>query len=710
MTCNACGEKPKNTAKDFTKAVIEINNPETLVLLRKVVIPASMGTEEQVPAAIGKYHNVILHYEANKHTYLYSSDGIPTLLEMDIPQEVLDRVSELEEGLEQETTMREGMDEELQSNIDAVAQDLEDLKNSPDVVDIVPTYAALQAYDTSKLGDNDEVRVLADETHDGASAYYRWDKTNNQWVFIGITGPYYTKDEVDGLLSEKQGELTAGENIAINNDTISADVGAIFYVDAGEFPFLPLNTSTPISIYKDKELTTLATEAEVYEALYSDKVVKIATSDGSPEDTIRTYLVTACDDDFYDGRRIGFNIITNIWTSDDYYERVEFTWEPGMTRPSAVKRVNRCVRVEEVQGGTYTINNQFTSGSGIYELRNTGSADLLLLPKGIDGDPNFQLKIKPGHSVYIMEMVQTNAGGRKYLVFGATNGSDVEVALVEPNATAKLKLWAQYTNNLTTTNSDGQKVLSAYQGKVLADRIGNLSTLQTTAKTSTVDAINELVSGGGGPTVVQTTGQSTTDVMSQKAVTDALATAGGGLTTLSYGSSTWNDFITAYDAGKIVYCRASSNSDPASGAQTRMAFMAYINNPTSPTEVEFQYVRSVSTKTAAQQMDQVFVYKLTSASGGTWTVATRDMASEIVAGTNMTSSYSNGALTLNATQPTVNDSTVTVTNNGTSKGSFTTNQSAAGTIALDYPEITMTTTDPGEGATLAANHFIGVYE
>ena len=33
MVCESCGEKPKNTAKDFTKAVIEINNPEALVLL-----------------------------------------------------------------------------------------------------------------------------------------------------------------------------------------------------------------------------------------------------------------------------------------------------------------------------------------------------------------------------------------------------------------------------------------------------------------------------------------------------------------------------------------------------------------------------------------------------------------------------------------------------------------------------------------------------
>jgi len=148
-----------------------------------------------------------------------------------------------------------------------------------------------------------------------------------------------------------------------------------------------------------------------------------------------------------------------------------------------------------------------------------------------------------------------------------------------------------------------------------------------------------------------------------------------GLTTLSYGNSTWNDFLTAYNAGKIVYCRASSAADPSSGSQGRMAFMAYINNPTTPTEVEFQYVRSVSSKTAAQPCDQVFVYKLTSAGGGTWTVATRDMTYKIAAGTNVTTSYSSGTVTINAVAPV----------------------------------ITMQSTDPGEGVALAANNFIAVY-
>ena len=59
--------------------------------------------------------------------------------------------------------------------------------------------------------------------------------------------------------------------------------------------------------------------------------------------------------------------------------------------------------------------------------------------------------------------------------------------------------------------------------------------------------------------------------------------------------------------------------------------------------------------------------------------------------------------------PTVNNSTITVTNNGLDKGAFTTNQSSAGTVALDYPVITMTQTDPGEGSALAANNFIAVY-
>ena len=111
-----------------------------------------------------------------------------------------------------------------------------------------------------------------------------------------------------------------------------------------------------------------------------------------------------------------------------------------------------------------------------------------------------------------------------------------------------------------------------------------------------------------------------------------------------YGISTWAEVFDAYRNNKIVYCRASSNSNPASGSQTRMAFMAYVNNETNPTEIEFQYYRSVATHSDSQQGDQVYVYKLNKNTG--WSVLVRSAFTKIVAGTGLQSSYSNGVLTI----------------------------------------------------------------
>ena len=216
MACKSCGEKktPKDNCS-FTKAVVEINNPETLTLLRKVVVPASLGDDETYPASVGKYKNVILYYEANDQVYLYSSDGIPTKITVD--------VSALKALIEKEKADRIAADEVLQ-------QEIEDLKNAPDVVDIVDTYADLQAYDTSKLGDKDIVRVLDDETHNHESSYYRWNKASSTWTFIGSINYIYTAGAGLNLNGHEfsvdttaiQEKLTAGSNVQINDNVISA--------------------------------------------------------------------------------------------------------------------------------------------------------------------------------------------------------------------------------------------------------------------------------------------------------------------------------------------------------------------------------------------------------------------------------------------------------------------------------------------------------
>lgn len=121
-----------------------------------------------------------------------------------------------------------------------------------------------------------------------------------------------------------------------------------------------------------------------------------------------------------------------------------------------------------------------------------------------------------------------------------------------------------------------------------------------------------------------------------------------GMTILSYGHSTWAEFLEAYEANRIVYCKASINSNPSTGQQGRMAFLAYVQYQRQgySDKAEFQYYRSVSTHTDAQQGDQVFCYSLSPINGGTWSVETRQASSRVVAGTGLSSAYTTDKVTL----------------------------------------------------------------
>lgn len=100
-----------------------------------------------------------------------------------------------------EATARTSADNNLQTQIDAIVA-------SSDVKDIVGTYAELQAYDTSTLGDNDIVKVLQDETHQNETTYYRWVLADEEFSLIGEEGPYYTKAATDALLNDKADKAT----------------------------------------------------------------------------------------------------------------------------------------------------------------------------------------------------------------------------------------------------------------------------------------------------------------------------------------------------------------------------------------------------------------------------------------------------------------------------------------------------------------------
>ena len=99
----------------------------------------------------------------------------------------------------------EGAGQEFETLSNAILDlqtSVSDLKSVQNVVDVVPTYAALQKYDASKVETYDKIQVIADETHDGASTIYN--RLGSAWYYVGAFGTNsYTKTEVDTKLSTK---------------------------------------------------------------------------------------------------------------------------------------------------------------------------------------------------------------------------------------------------------------------------------------------------------------------------------------------------------------------------------------------------------------------------------------------------------------------------------------------------------------------------
>ena len=136
-------------------------------------------------------------------------------------QQLQSNIDDLSGKLDKEIQDRKDGDNNLQSQIDAI-------NAGTDVVDVVGTKAELNSYETSKLTDRDIVKVLNDESQDGAQTYYRWSTTEQSWSLVGKVGPYYTKSEADGKfatitdLDDLSGDVTTIQgNITTINQNIT---------------------------------------------------------------------------------------------------------------------------------------------------------------------------------------------------------------------------------------------------------------------------------------------------------------------------------------------------------------------------------------------------------------------------------------------------------------------------------------------------------
>lgn len=531
MTCDACGDKPKNESKYFPKAVVEINNPESLVLLRKVVIPASMGDDTEFPPIIGKYYNVLLHYDTNGHNYLYSSDGIPTLLEAAIPDEVYERIENLETGLAQEILDRQSGDSTLDNKITA-------LDNSLATVAKTGSYTDLTNKPT--IG-NGTLTVQKNGASVGTfSANATADST------IDITVPTKTSD--------------------LTND--GAD-----------------NTSTYVEA---DELATVATTGS-YNDLSNRPTIDSSLSKTSSNAVRNSAVSTALDNSVMTGVSVDANTSTTTVQLNGAKKNL---YSGATTTDNIPLPVASTTQAGVMNSSTY---DAVTSNTNSINAIMNGAVAIT----GISANPS---------QSDLTTAWQTETGLTALInrasIYDVTNN----------------KVWTYYTNDTTwhAASNTSQITINTFTNSSEGTILGSTNVGQIFAENDGTGSVNGWDN-----------------------LSNAVSTNTGNITALQTAVGGKQDTLTA---GNNI---------------------------------------SISAQNVISATDTTYT-----------------------AGANVSISPQN---VISAAVPTVNDSTVTITNNGTSKGSFTTNQSSAGTVALDYPVITMTTTDPGEGSVLAANNFVAVY-
>lgn len=173
---------------------------------------------------LGDYHDRLIIDGAQDKKWLFDCDGVYT--EMDGAEVVNEKGDSTTKAISQKlftdetNSLAQDITDEANTRSEAdraIWEEIEEIEAASDVTDVVGTHADLEAYDTSKLKDNDIIKVLEDETQDDQITYYRWDKDTSTFSLIGAVGPYYTKTEADNKFQDK---LTAGANVAIDADNV----------------------------------------------------------------------------------------------------------------------------------------------------------------------------------------------------------------------------------------------------------------------------------------------------------------------------------------------------------------------------------------------------------------------------------------------------------------------------------------------------------
>lgn len=484
MTCPC--EKPnhKKMCKAGTPPVLEVHSEECPVLFHTVVIPASAGDPTTMPPEPGMYRNVRLTYEATGDSYLFDSDGIPQYLaNKGIVDSVNGKIGVVVLDAE-DVGAASGADiNDLQSQIDALAA-------ASDVTDIVGTYADLMAYDTSKLKDNDIIKVLQDETHDGETAYYRWVAVSSTFSLIGEEGPYYTKSAADAKFQDKltfDNTPTAGSN----NPVISSGIKT--YVDTKAVTFKPYPSTVNTTGTTAQFISSIqALDAEVGMA-YLGTVTLSDLPAGLIQEEVEAYI--------YDNNLVYCTLRSadtppyQWWCASYDFQG----WRPVNTDTTYTAGTNISISSGNVISATDTTYSNFVGTDGV----DPGTAGLVPAPTTSDTDKYLKsdgtwATVSGGSSVTLYTDIGQNTDGALTqkcatdLLFNGSSKSKVQIgSSASATSSDSIAIGTSATANSQYAVSIGQGAKAGSGGIC----IGRKSSSDTLGSQSVAIGVNALAKG-----------------------------------------------------------------------------------------------------------------------------------------------------------------------------------------------------------------------
>lgn len=432
--------------------------------LKKVVIPAVLGddsADSPVAPCNGAYHNTIVEYEANGVLYVYSSDGIYTKMEGQVTKQYVDQL------VEAEADARKEADADLEDHIctveDALAEEIEDRKEADEELQdsVYDLDIALKAEQAERAQEDIEINQRIDKE-------------------VG------TLQRQSDDLSERVETIEGKIPNAASKDNQLADK---------DFVNSSVSTNTAYYISDNGEPFESVEALEAYEGDLTNNDYAFVTGTDADGNT------------YYD--RYKYNAEEKAWAKEYRLNNSSFTADQWAAINSGI--TSALIASFAKQSDISSVRNELSSkanASDVESLRNTK-----------------QDKLVAGDNITITGNTISATGGDGAERITDEQWTDVWLSL--PNLINLLNSSvdigeAGRNDEEIITNLDPTALygLTGLQVEDLANKVINKQDRLVAGSNITISGNTISATGGSSVDVVQTTGTSTSSVMSQKAVTD----------------------------------------------------------------------------------------------------------------------------------------------------------------------------------------------